>query len=405
MNKLKINKNYLYIILLTIIAFVSYLYVYGKTGEVIIDCGREVFFPQQINDGGVLYKDMLNLYGPFSYMFNAMLYKLFGTNLNTLYLAGLFGGYAIIMSVYILTRNFLYENTGFILGLLTIFTGIFSPNLFNFIFPYSYGMLYGTAFCLISLIFLFEKTKSSSYIAAFFAGIAISNKYEFLLFAPVFFIALYVLYKPNLKQFLLNTAAFLLCPAVCFGILFLNGLTFEDIGRSIKIIKYLSQTTTLHYFYMNQGIIYRNEHFIVWGKQLLNCCIAFFLLISGFNAKRKVIQFILFVMAVIYLKLIMNCFIFSFLPLLIVVFFLFSLKKLSVEAKIFIIGILSISVKTFLCLSYLGYGVFYFVPVILCFLLLLPQKNIKEYSVFLLIMSLIILYLNCSQNKNICKSN
>ena len=398
MNKLKINKNCLYIVILTVATFIAYICMYGKFGDVIIDCGREAFFPQQINQGCVLYKDILNLYGPFSYMFNAVLYKLFGTNLNTLYMAGMFGGFAITMSVYILARNFLDEHAGFVLGILAIITGIFSSNLFNFIFPYSYGMLYGTAFCLLSLIFLFEKTKNSSLIAAVFAGIAVSCKYEFLLFAPVFLISLHVLYKPNLKQFLMNLAAFFLCPFLCFGILFLNGLTFEDITRSIKIIKYLSNTTTLHYFYSNQGIIYRNEHFIVWGKQLLNCCVAFFLLISGFNAKRKIVQFILFVFSVLYLKFVMNCFIFSFIPLLIFIFFAFSLKRLSTEAKIFIISIFSISAKTFLCLSYLGYGIFYFAPVILCFLLLLPKKNLKEYSVFLLIVSFIILFTHCKAN-------
>lgn len=398
MIKFKIDKNLLYIILLTIVTLISFIVMYGKLGCFIIDCGREAFFPMQINDGGVLYKTMINIYGPFSYMFNALLYKLMGTNLNTLYLAGLIGGYTIIMSVYILAKNFISEHLGFILGLLTIAVGIFSTNVFNFIFPYSYGMLYGTAFCLLSLIFLFEKTKYSALIASLFAGFAITNKYEFILYAPVFFFALYKLYKPNKKEILYSIVLFLVSPMVCFGILFLNGLNYTDIERSIKIVKYISQSTTLHYFYSKAGLIYRNEHFIVWGKQLLNCCLAFFLLISGFNTKRKIIKLILFIFAIIYLALVMNCFIFSFVPILTLILFLFTYKQLSIEAKIYILSIFSISVKTFLGLSYQGYGVYYFTPVILSLLLLVPKKNIRECSVFLLITSLIVLFVNYKGN-------
>ena len=398
MNTLKINKNLLYIMLLTIVTLISFFVMYGKLGCFIIDCGREAFFPMQINEGGVLYKNMINIYGPFSYMFNALLYKLMGTNLNTLYIAGLIAGYTIIISVYTLARNFISENVGFILGLLTVAVGIFSTNVFNFIFPYSYGMLYGTAFCLLSLIFLFEKNKYSSILAALFAGLAITNKYEFVLYAPIFFIALFKLYKPKKKEFVLNIISFLAAPVVCFGILFLNGLTFEDISRSLKIVKYISQATTLHYFYSKAGLIYRNEHFIVWGKQLLNCCLAFFLLVSGFNTKRKVIKLILFVFAIIYLALVMNCFIFSFIPILTLILFLFEYKKLSIEAKIYIFSIFAISIKTFLGLSYQGYGVYYFTPVILSLLLLVPKKNIRECSVFLLITAIVVWFANYKGN-------
>ena len=68
------NKYLISIIFLTIIAI---WITYAHNIHPIIDCGREVYYPQEILNGKVLYKDLFNIYGPFAYLFNAFLYKIF----------------------------------------------------------------------------------------------------------------------------------------------------------------------------------------------------------------------------------------------------------------------------------------------------------------------------------------
>jgi len=82
------NDDLKYLISLWIILLLAIIATYAHQGHLIIDCGREVYYPTQILLGKVLYKDILNIYGPFSYMFNALLFKIFGINLNVLYISG-----------------------------------------------------------------------------------------------------------------------------------------------------------------------------------------------------------------------------------------------------------------------------------------------------------------------------
>ena len=71
----------------------------NKTIVPSIDFGREAYNPFAILNGAVLYKDIFNIFGPFSYLFNALMYKLFGTHLNSLYLAGYLN--SIVLSAFL----------------------------------------------------------------------------------------------------------------------------------------------------------------------------------------------------------------------------------------------------------------------------------------------------------------
>lgn len=52
------------------------LWSWRKWPDLIIDFGRELYFPWQIASGKVLYRDIAHVFGPLSQHFNAMLFKL-----------------------------------------------------------------------------------------------------------------------------------------------------------------------------------------------------------------------------------------------------------------------------------------------------------------------------------------
>ena len=79
-----LNENK-YLLLLWVFCIAGLIIFCGHYSNILIDFGREVYYPEQILEGKVLYKDLFNIYGPLSYQINAVLYKIFGAKLSTLY--------------------------------------------------------------------------------------------------------------------------------------------------------------------------------------------------------------------------------------------------------------------------------------------------------------------------------
>ena len=152
----KINTDLKYLIWLWIILILAIIPTYAHHGNLLIDCGREAYYPTQVLLGKVLYKDIFNIYGPFAYMLNALLFKVFSVNLNVLYLAGCTSAFLIVSLTYLISKQFLSRFLSLTIGVFTILIGVLNTNLFNFIFPYSYGMLYGIVAFLISIWLLIQ---------------------------------------------------------------------------------------------------------------------------------------------------------------------------------------------------------------------------------------------------------
>jgi len=127
---------------------------YAHQGNIVIDCGREVFYPKRILEDAVLYKDLFNIYGPFAYLYNAFLFKIFGVNLNVLYISGILTATCIIGFVFLISRLFFDKLLSTSITALTLILGCFSFYIFNYIFPYSFSMTYGLLAVLASVYFL-----------------------------------------------------------------------------------------------------------------------------------------------------------------------------------------------------------------------------------------------------------
>lgn len=398
------------ITLLWVISILAIILTYAHHGHLLIDCGREVYYPAQILSGKILYKDIFNIYGPFSYMFNTLLFKIFGINLNVLYIMGCFCSLAIVTLIYTISRRFLSEFLSFSISIFTISIGILNLNVFNFIFPYSYGMLYGLVSFLISVWFLFKYQENPEktfflYLSSFFAGLCITNKYEFL---PYLFVILYAIFKIkhlNFKDYLSSIFSFLFIPVLCFGILFLQGLGINDLISTAIIIKKMAHSQTLKYFYRSQGVYLRKYSILLLLYYFMLTIIPFVLFTYGFKIQKKVLSEIIILMSIILMFCLINPVSFVFFPVLVVILGLLNFKNLikNIPLMILTLSSITISLKVFWGLATLNYGVFYasFLALTIFSLLkdIFKSKNLNQniFGIYFLIVAIILGWQNLSQ--------
>ena len=253
---------------LCLILFVSLvLYFVLHTGNYgyIIDVGREAYLPWQMLKGQVLYKDIFNVYGPLGYQINAIAYAIFGVKLSTLYLMGFLNSLVILFTTFFIGKLFVDKKTAMCISGLTLFVCVFSDNIFNFVFPYSYSAVYALSGFLLSLLamlfYLRDKKNLYLTLSFFFAGFAFANKIEYLPYFCFIFVCLPFFVKKDWKRYLYSFGAFMLIPVISFGILFIQGVGINDFAATVDFIQKLMLVPAVQNFYHKSGI-YFNLHTI-----------------------------------------------------------------------------------------------------------------------------------------------
>ncbi len=395
-----LNENK-YLLLLWVFCIAGLIIFCGHYSNILIDFGREVYYPEQILEGKVLYKDLFNIYGPLSYQINAVLYKIFGAKLSTLYGAGWVCSILAVSGIYIIAQKFLSKFLSFCIGFFTISVCVATTCIFNFHFPYSWAVLYGLISFLFSLYFLLknndDKKSFNLCMSSLFAGICIANKYDFLLY--VFVVLFFILKEKNWKAFL----CFISVPLVSYGILFIQGMRFSDLINTLLIVKTMAQTNTLTYFYQNAGIYFHQKAILT--DILLFCKIAvpFGIMLYGaylFESK-KVISIILFTAGYVFYLWFFTINIGStlgFLPLSLLILFLIRLRKLNSNFIVLVISALVVSAKVFWVMLLYLYGNYYVAIVMIAVFALVftfvPRKLEKAAGVGLLISSACFIFAN-----------
>lgn len=259
------SKKYCLLELLFIFAVALFMFFlfYGKQDAYLIDVGREAYIPWQMLKGELLYKDIFNVYGPLGYQINAILFAIFGVHLNTLYLAGFVNSLVILTSIFYISKLFVKNSIAISIVGVVLFVCAFSQNFFNFIFSYSYCALYALSSALLSIYFLLKYIKqntSQNLILAFlFAGFSFANKVEYLPYFCFIFACLPYFFKTDWKKYLYPICAFFVFPIISFGILLLQGVSFNDLFNAFVLIKKLMQSSTASYYYQNYGIYFDIE--------------------------------------------------------------------------------------------------------------------------------------------------
>ena len=256
---LKNYKNYIYLITLLVLYIVFAAFTWGKHGHVFYDCFREAVIPQAMLGGKILYRDILNLYPPFAYQINSILFKIFGCKLSVLYGCGIVWGLAILYTMNKTLRVYFSDFTAFIVTLCAM--GLFTfrisvNNLSSWIFPYSYSFLYAFTFAFFSIcLYLISKKDAKDNPQKFFermciisllTGISLAFKWDFLMVCiiPVFeaiksrsFKDFCIFFGLMILPGILSFAGWLLCGGSIFD--FCNWINFLiDFSKAPSVIDF-----------------------------------------------------------------------------------------------------------------------------------------------------------------------
>lgn len=353
-----IIKNHWQIILPQILTIIVFFVFAGKFGDSIVDSYRELYIPQQMLSGKALYKDIFVIYPPLAYIINAFILKIFG-NINSLIFAGLITTLGILFYTYKNAEIFLKKPYPLGICLFIVSVLVLSPNVFNAFLPYSFGILYGILFSLMTIYYVPKEKYPLSYL---FCSIAILCKYEFILLLPLL---IFWTKKDNWKQ---NLVALAIPFALTYLVLFIQGTRLENIKTAFEIIFIMSQTKTLHWFYSIMGLEFRLELIPIY-----------------------IINIIKFTIPVIWVR---------FQEIIVWIFPMILLlgtcnfKKLNNKEKFFILATLLISTKVFLALTLQAYGVYFTPFALIALFILLPDRIKKIFIILLLIWTFIIAGLN-----------
>ena len=349
--------------LISILCFLFFAllpFFFLKQGLLLIDTGREFYLPQQILNGGVLYKNLYNIYGAFSYQFNALLFLIFGQSFKTLYIAGVINSLIITVSTFLISREFLSKSLAFIISTLIIFSLVYNTFLYNSNITYSYAIVYALSSFLLSLLFLIKYLKAENgyhyaYLSCFFAGLSISNKYEFMLY-PFVILYAFIFVKPiGIKNIIKALISFLLVPFFSYGVLVLQGFNFVDLKDNIEMFASMLNAPTMKIYFSKFGVYFDKTQ---------------------------------------YLSAVLNGGIYSllgFLPILNLVLFLFNLKKIYSNKPLFIFFLCAILAcfKSFLFLNVNHMGAF-LLPVCLIAAVVLVTQNKLAKNITTIILLLFI---------------
>jgi hypothetical protein len=124
-----------------------------RWGNPLVDCGREMNQPLRLAGGEMLYSDVRHIYGPLSPYLHAWLFRLFGASLNVLYADGILTAVLILALVYWLARQLMSPAAAAAATLSVMWLCAFKQ-AGNYILPYSYGALHGSALGLTTLTLL-----------------------------------------------------------------------------------------------------------------------------------------------------------------------------------------------------------------------------------------------------------
>jgi 4-amino-4-deoxy-L-arabinose transferase-like glycosyltransferase len=137
---------------------------------VLVDFGSELYIPWQLAKGKLLYHDVMSLHGPFSFYFNAILFKLFGTHYHVIIISNIV--FVLILITLILKIGYIISDRTTAVAISFLFILVFAFNQYvgianyNYISPYSHNATHGLIFSIFCfyLIYLYQRKKKKRYV-------------------------------------------------------------------------------------------------------------------------------------------------------------------------------------------------------------------------------------------------
>ncbi len=160
-----------------------------KWNHPLVDFGRELHIPWRLSEGAVLYRDVDDVYGPFSQYFNAGLFAVFGPGLIVLVVANL-----VIVTAIVATAYSVFRRAWGAVGAWTacaLFLSLFAFNQafylgnFNYVTPYAHEATHGVLVCLalVALVgrWVEQPTHARIFGVGLCVGLTLVIKPEFIL--------------------------------------------------------------------------------------------------------------------------------------------------------------------------------------------------------------------------------
>ena len=240
-----------------------------KWPDTLIDCGRDFYFPWQILQGRVLYRDLAQAYGPFSLYFNAFLFRVFGVHLLTL---ALFNHLLIALLAWLIFRIF-RETAGFLSAFFcsALFLSMFAfsqytiSGNYNYVCPYAHEILHSAVFAWTAIwtFVLFMRTRADRWLwaTALLWGLVLADKVEIFLALSAALAAgfglLWLLEKTPPRAVARDSAilaAGLVLPSAAFFLYFCAKMPAPEAAKTMMIPFTLPMNRAVHDFPMFPGI-------------------------------------------------------------------------------------------------------------------------------------------------------
>ncbi len=197
-------------IVLLCFAVTMFIVTWAAWPSLTVDCGREMYVPAAMAQGKRLYADLWYPYGPLAPVVNALMFRIFGASLNTLYFIGLavFAGSAL--ALHSIALRFMPPAAALVCGLAYLAQG-FRYYLFNNILPYSCAATFGALMCFMTLLFLLRYLERhpgpNLVLAGVFAALAVISKQELVLPCCAGIVAASFFHAWRAKRFWRSTGA------------------------------------------------------------------------------------------------------------------------------------------------------------------------------------------------------
>lgn len=356
-------------------------------GNISTDTGREAIIPYEILCGKILYKDILNIYGPLAYYINALFYKVLGIKTESLYIGGAISSFIYLFVLNKLCRYFLSQKLSFLITLFVALSCVYNSRLFNFILPYSYSMTYGLTFYTCAIYFILKSIKSSNLrflsLASLFAGGAFACKIEFFTaILMTLFVTITVL-KADWKNIVKQIGYFLIFPICSYMVPIVQGIKFSEILYALNIFVKSSKVPSVVEFAKQTGTAFQMSDIFVWisGLVLLSIFTGFSIIFLKKSKKKLQIVLCLIIASLIHYISLPDTH-FSWLACAIFLFIIFQIKHLreKPEYLVLILGAAGASLRTIFNVNTNEYGAYSFPILFVAFLaiLYLYRENILK---------------------------
>ena len=395
------------------IFFLLLIFTFQKWGCPVVDCGRDAYVAERIIKGDLLYLDVYYTYGPLAPYALALSYLLFGINLNALYLTGIICSLIILIYTYKLSNILFRPILSAFINVSIILVFCFNQGIFNYIFPYTYSMLFATLFTVVFVYYLYKHLETDDFkyliIASIAVGIGSLTKIEYTIYLITAFLLYILILKFYLKRLSTHLITLSFLPILIIGsittVFFLSQGQLQEFVEFIEYNQISLQSKPSIYisnYILNSGhsrsILLQ---YALWLIPILFFCNLF--IISFTRIKNIFIKyFITIIMAyitVLFIKshsldlIMIKNFLFSFIPIIFSLGLIYYLAKAffykitlsNKDLLLFFICFITVllCLRSYIHLNIFFYGIFSailcFIP-ITYFILKTPDLIEKKYS-------------------------